>query len=128
MTLSPPRNASTPPSSPSEVLAGFAPLAAFLASLSLIAAPPVAAQPVPRVPVPLRNLFAARQAEICGIVGSGPFSTNGCVVPRTAGCPAFRLKINPRTGEVSTSRLEPGHILLQLDEWERFQRTNPGGR
>jgi hypothetical protein len=103
-------------------------LALNAAALSLIAAPPVAAQAVPQVPVPLRNLFAARQAEICGTVGGTPFSTNGCVVPRTAGCPAFRLKINPGTGEVSTSRLEPGHILLQLDEWERFQRTNPGGR
>jgi hypothetical protein len=80
------------------------------------------------VPVPLLNSFAARQAEICGTVGSGPFSTNGCVVPRTAGCPAFRLKINARTGEVTTSRLEPGHILLQLDEWERFQRSKPSGR
>ncbi len=104
------------------------PFTAFLASLSLLAAAPIAAQPVPRVPVPLLNSFAARQAEICGTVGSGPFSTNGCVVPRTAGCPAFRLKINARTGEVTTSRLEPGHILLQLDEWERFQRSKPSGR
>lgn len=98
------------------------------AALSLIAAAPVAAQPVPQVPVPIVSYFGAKAAEICGTVGSGPFSTNGCVVPRTAGCPAFRLKINPRTGEVSTSRLEAGHILLQLDEWERFQRANPGGR
>jgi hypothetical protein len=128
MTLSPLRTASTPPANPSEVLAALAPLATILTSLSLIAAAPAAAQPVPRVPVPLVNSFAARQAEICGTGGSGPFSTNGCVVPRTAGCPAFRLKINPGTGEVSTSRLEPGHILLQLDEWERFKRTNPGGR
>ena len=98
------------------------------AALSLIAAAPVAAQLVPRVPVPLQNLFAARQAEICGTVGGNPFSTNGCVVPRTAGCPAFRLKINPMTGEVSTGRLELGHILLRLDQLEQFQRTTPGGR
>jgi hypothetical protein len=124
MTLSPLSTASTPLADRSH----SAPLAAFLAFLGLVAAAPVAAQPVPRVPVPLVNSFAARQAEICGTIGSGPFSNKGCVVPRTTGCPAFRLKINPATGQVTTTRLEPGHILLHLDEWERFKRSNPAGK
>jgi hypothetical protein len=103
-------------------------LACGAAALALIAAAPAAAQPVPRVPVPLVNSFAARAAEICGTTGGSPFSTGGCVVPRTTGCGPFRLRINPKTGEVSSTRLEPDHILLQLDQWERFKRGNPAGK
>jgi hypothetical protein len=133
MTLSPLRTASTPPANLSQVLARIGPLATFLASLSLIAGPPAAAQPVPRVPVTFTNAPAAQAAGICG-TGASPYSLDlpyrpgGCVVPRTNRCPAFRLLIDHKTGQVTTRPLEAGHILLQLDEWERFQRTKPGGR
>jgi hypothetical protein len=50
------------------------------------------------------------------------------VVPRTAGCPPFLLKINHKTGEVNTTPLEHGHGLLQLDQWERFKRSNTAGK
>jgi hypothetical protein len=133
MTISPLRTASRAPANPSEVLAGLAPLATFLASLSLFAAAPAAAQPVPRVPVTRTNAPAAQAAGICG-TGTSPYSPDlpyrpgGCVVPRTNRCPAFRLLIDHKTGQVTTRPLEPGHILLQLDEWERFQRSKPSGR
>lgn len=112
---------------------GASRLACGVAALALIAAAPAAAQPVPRVPVPATNTFATHAAGICG-TGAGPYSPDlpnrpgGCVVPRTAGCPPFRLKINHKTGEVTTTPLEPGHVLLQLDQWERFKRSHPAGK
>jgi hypothetical protein len=108
-------------------------LSCCAATIALIAAAPALAQPVPRVPVSRTNSLAAHAAEICG-TGAGPYSLDlsyrpgGCAVPRTNRCPAFRLLIDHRTGEVTTRPLEPGHILLQLDQWERFERSKPAGR
>lgn len=114
-------NLSRPSASPWRIVFGAA-------ALALIAAAPATAQPIPRVPVPLRDYFASREAQICGAGGSGPFGRDGCVVPRTDRCPAFRLQIDAQTGVVSTSPLKPGHILLNLDQWERFKRSNPAGK
>lgn len=97
------------------------------AGAALLAMPPAMSQTVYRVPVPLRDYAASEAARICGTGGAGPFSPQGCTVPRTNRSAPFTLKIDPLTGVVTTRPLEPGHILLNLEQWEKFRRSNPAG-
>jgi hypothetical protein len=125
----------------------------FKQSLDELVPPGPVAQSAHRAPVPKLDEFGWRQAEICGMGGSTPLvhslqarsaenwmmsnllnnsptpvGFKGCVVPKTDRGPAFRLLIDASTGDVVTQPLQTGHYINRFEEWQKFKRTNPGGR